>query len=219
MNTSLAKAPAVPLVVAEHFARHQRLTVKQRKRWLEILLSFEARNKYVVYDEDQQPVLAVEEQGKGVLQFLKRMFLGPFRPFHSEVEDLAKNTVLMNLHRPWRWIFHTIAVTGPSGEPIGRIEKRWSWFRRIYSVTGADGLEVAQLFGPILRPWTFEIRAAGSPTPIGLLQKKWSGIGKEMFTDADNFRLELGHVGDPGLKALLFAATVLVDVVHFERSK
>ena len=39
-----------------------------------------------------------------------------------------------------------------------------------------------------------------------------------MFTEADNFWVELERVPDPNLRALLFAATVLVDVVHFERS-
>lgn len=216
MSTALVPAPAQ---VIEHFARHQRLTVKQRKRWLEILLSFEAKNKYVVYDEDQQPVLAVEEQGKGFLSFLKRVFLGPFRPFTAHVEDLSRNALLLSLHRPWRWIFHTIEVAGPSGEAIGRIEKRWSWLRRIYTVYGAGGEEVATLFGPIFKPWTFEIRVGGNPEPVGLLQKKWSGLAKEMFTDADNFRLELSGIPDPSVKALLFSATVLVDVVHFERAK
>ena len=40
----------------------------------------------------------------------------------------------------------------------------------------------------------------------------------ELFTDADNFGVELTNV-DQDLKALAFAATVLIDVVHFERSK
>ena len=40
-----------------------------------------------------------------------------------------------------------------------------------------------------------------------------------MFTDADNFGIGLGGIADPGLRALAFAATVLIDVVHFERSK
>ena len=53
----------------------------------------------------------------------------------------------------------------------------------------------------------------------GIITKRWSGLLKEMFTDADNFGVDLARVPDPQLRALAFAATVLIDVVHFERAK
>ena len=57
----------------------------------------------------------------------------------------------------------------------------------------------------------------GSNVEVGLIQKKWSGLGKELFTQADNFWIQFENVADPALRALLFSATVLIDVVHFER--
>ena len=51
---------------------------------------------------------------------------------------------------------------------------------------------------------------------VGLIQKKWSGLLKELFTDADNFWVDFEAVADPQLRALLFSATVLIDIVHFE---
>ena len=89
--------------------------------------------------------------------------------------------------------------------------------RRIYSILGPNGQQVGDIFGPFLRPWTFEVRNPGGV--IGSIQKKWSGLGKEMFTDADNFGVDLQMISDPMLRVLVFAATVLVDIVHFERSK
>ena len=81
-----------------------------------------------------------------------------------------------------------------------------------------NGLSRFRDTGPILRPWTFQIRLPGlGDDEVGLIQKKWSGLAKEMFTEADNFWVEMGGVNDPTLRALLFAATVLIDVVHFER--
>jgi len=215
---STALVPAPTQVVA-HFQRHTRLSVRQRKRWLEILLSFEARNNYDVFDEDKMPVLRVEEQGNGFLAFLKRIFLGPIRPFTAHVVDLASQGVLMAVRRPFRFFFHRVDVSGANGEPIGSIQRRWSWLRRIYTVYDAQGQEVATLFGPILRPWTFEVHLPGEKVEMGLIQKRWSGLLKEMFTDADNFWVELDRIQDPSLRALLFCATVLIDVVHFERAK
>jgi hypothetical protein len=54
---------------------------------------------------------------------------------------------------------------------------------------------------------------------VGLVQKRWSGLANEMFTDADNFGVDLSGVTDPRLKLLAFAAVVLIDIVHFEKAK
>jgi len=200
------------------FSGPQKLSVRQRKRWLEILTSFDARNTYAVYDQDGQPVLNVEEQGKGFGNFLKRVFLGAFRPFTSHVEDLAGQRQLLTLRRPFRFYFHRLEVRDVDGNLLGAIQRRWTWFRRKYTVEGAEGQEVATLFGPLLRPWTFKILLPGdAKQEVGLLQKKWSGLAKELFTEADNFWITLDGVQDAGLRALLFSATVLIDVVHFER--
>ena len=201
---------------AAAFASFQRLTVRQRKRWVEILLSLELRNQYDVFDESQRAILHVREEGSGFLSFLKRIFLGPARPFRASVTDPTGGEVWLTLRRPFRFIFHRLEVFRADGAPAGAVQKRWSWVRRIYDLEDSRGQVVAELFGPILKPWTFEIRVRGQQR--GAIRKRWSGLAKEVFTDADNFGVELANL-DPELKVLAFAATVLVDVVHFERAK
>ena len=215
MSQSLVPPTSTSIAV---FSRAQRLSVRQRKRWLEILTSFDARNTYVVYDEAGNPVFNVQEQGSGFGHFLKRIFLGAFRPFSSHVEDLNGQGHLLGLKRPFRFYFHRLEVRDGAGNLVGAIQRRWTWLRRKYTIEGPDGREVATLFGPILRPWTFQIQLPGSDQEVGLIQKKWSGLLKEAFSEADNFWVAYESVTDPQLRALLFAATVLIDVVHFERS-
>lgn len=215
METALTKAS--PAIIAAFEGSH-RLSVRQRKRWLEILTSLDARNTYVVYDDGGNPVLNVQEQGKGFGNLLKRLFLASLRPFTSHVEDLRSQKQVLALRRPFRFYFHRLEVKDADGNLVGAIQRRWTWFRRKYTVEGANGQEVALLFGPFFRPWTFQIRLPGNDAEeVGLIQKKWSGLAKELFTQADNFWVEMTQVTDPQLRALLFAATVLIDAVHFER--
>lgn len=203
--------------VATRFGAFSLLTVRQRKKWLEILLSFETKNQYDVFDANGQAVLQVREEGGGFLELIKRLILGPIRPFMAGVYDAMSGETLMRLHRRFRWIFHRLEISSGSGEPLGAIEKKWSWVRRIYAIQDASGHEVGEIYGPFLKPWTFELRMHGAK--VGAITKKWSGFGKELFTDADNFGVDMANVPDPALKALAFAATVLIDVVHFERAK
>jgi uncharacterized protein YxjI len=210
-------APATAAVVLADFAQHRRLAVRQKRRWLEVLLNWEAKNSYGVYDEEGNHALQVKEEGTGPINIIKRLVLRTARPFHAIVYDNPIPTPLMRLERPFRFIFHRLDVSAADGTALGSIERQWSWLRRIYSVKDARGREVAILFGPILKPWTFEIHIDG--VKHGLLQKRWSGFTSELLTDADNFALDLEDVQDPTIRALCFAATVLIDVVHFEASK
>jgi uncharacterized protein YxjI len=216
VSVPLALPPPSLADVSDRFAQHRRLAVRQRKRWLEILFNWEQKNSYAVYDEDGQHVLQVKEDGSGLGKLLVRLLLRTARPFTSTVFDNPIPRPLLRLHRPFRFIFHRIDVATADGQIIGSVERRWSWLRRIYAVTNKDGVEVATLFGPILRPWTFEVRVGDRV--VGTLQKRWSGLLKEVVSDADNFALELGDA-PPELKILVFAATVLIDVVHFEQVK
>ncbi len=97
---------------------------------------------------------------------------------------------------------------------MGSIQRRFSVLRRIYSVSDASGQEMFQLFGPILHPWTFEIRKNGME--YGKITKKWSGLLKEGFTDADNFGVSFPTGGDINVKSLVLGAVFLIDFVHFE---
>jgi uncharacterized protein YxjI len=216
-DTSLAPQPSSMALAVAPFATAQKLSVRQRKRWLEILTSLDARNTYQVFDEGGNPVVQVQEGGSGFGNLMKRLLLAAFRPFTATVTDLSKNTAVLSLRRPFRFIFHRLEVRTADGQPIGALQKRWTWFRRKYTVENAQGQEIATLFGPFWRPWTFKIMVPGSEAELGLIQKKWSGLAKEMFTQADNFWIELDQVRDPQLRTLLFASTVLIDVVHFER--
>jgi len=212
-SVPVALPPATLADVHARFAEHRRLSVRQKKRWLEILFDWESKNSYAVYDERGVHVLQVREDG-GLGNVLLRLLLRTARPFSSTVYDNPIPRPLLLLRRPFRFLFHRLDVAAADGTVVGSVVRRW-WIRRIYSVQDARGVEVARLFGPFFRPWTFEVQV--SDRVVGTLQKRWSGLLKELATDADDFALELADAS-PQVKVLVFAATVLVDVVHFEKS-
>ena len=100
------------------------------------------------------------------------------------------------------------------GHKLGSVHQRFAFFARLYDVLGPSGEVLATLRGPFFKPWTFHIEQNGQQ--VGLIQKRWSGFGKEMFTDADNFGVTFENVRDARLRTLVVAATFLLDFVHFE---
>lgn len=186
------------------------LVVSQQKEWGEILTGFETKNRYAISDvSGSRLYLAAEEAGSTLL----RWFLKALRPFTIAV--LTENgQVVLRVMRPFRFYFHRAEVVDSQGQTLGVIERRFSVLRRIYSVLDSSGEEVFQLLGPILHPWTFQIRNDG--VEYGKITKKWSGLLKEGFTDADNFGVMFPAEWDVKLKALFLGAVFLIDFVHFE---
>jgi uncharacterized protein YxjI len=186
------------------------LVVSQRKEWGEILSGFETKNRYAVQDLSGNLIYqAAEEDGSMLL----RMFLKALRPFSMAILTEGGQPVL-RVERPFRFYFHRAEVKDASGRLLGSIERRFSLVRRMYSVSDASGREAFELFGPLLHPWTFQIRQDGME--CGKITKKWSGLGKEMFTDADNFAVTFPAEWPVEVKALFLGAVFLIDFVHFE---
>jgi len=204
-------------MVGQRFTDLQTLTVKQRKNWWEMIFAFEAKNRYVVLGNRMGAAFEVEEQGEGFGALLKRLFLGTARPFTAFVTDARRDSLAMRLHRRWRWFFPFMDVHDGGDQPVASLEAQWAWFQRRYTVRDAQGTTLGEIVGPFFKPWTFELTVGGQV--IGHIKKKWSGLLKEAFSDADNFEVEFAADVDPRWKALALAAAVLIDVVHFERAK
>lgn len=186
------------------------LAVSQKREMVEIFTGFEGKNKYVVMGPDGRELyMAVEENGS----LLARWFLKALRPFTIDLYTLDQQRVL-RVVRPFRFYFHEAQIQDADGRLLGRIQRRFAILRRKYDIFDGQGREILQLFGPLLRPWTFVIQ--DEQQEYGAIMKKWSGFLKEGFTDADNFGIQFPADWPLERKALLLGTVFLIDFVHFE---
>lgn len=186
------------------------LAVSQIKEWGEILSGFEGRNSYVVSDDRGNELFyAVEETGSVVA----RIFLKAYRPFSIYVVD-AGGEILLRIERPFRFYFHTAKIFDGSGKLVGSLERKFSILQRIYSVLSPNGKQLFELLGSVFHPWTFKILEDGRER--GMIQKKWTGLLKEGFTDADNFGVTFPSDWPVELKTLALGTVLLIDFFHFE---
>jgi uncharacterized protein YxjI len=186
------------------------LVILQKKEWGEILSGFETKNKYEVMDAQGQLLYAAFEVAGS---FIIRTLLRAMRPFEIHLFNLDQQ-LTMRLNRPFRFYFHRLEVLDAQGILLGTIERQFSILRRKYIISDSDGRMLFELFGPILHPWTFNIRKDGDD--LGKITKKWSGLLKEAYTDADNFGVSYQPELDIKSKAILLGAVFLIDFVHFE---
>jgi uncharacterized protein YxjI len=192
------------------------LRVRQRVDKAEVFIGWERKNRYMVDDGNERICLQAEEAGGGAGSVVLRQWLKGKRPFHLDLRD-TDGSALLSVKRPFTFFLSEAEVLDEHLKPVGKVRQRWSFLRRRYTLEGPAGNVLAELFGPLLKPWTFEIQVGGRTQ--GFIRKVWAGLGKELFTKADHFTLQLGPGLDPTLRRLCLGATFLIDYVHFERNR
>ncbi|MDQ3266008.1 MAG: phospholipid scramblase family protein [Myxococcota bacterium] len=189
-------------------------TVKQLKEWGEILTGWETRNRYEVFNSQGGAFLCVGVGGEGIANLLLRNFW-MFRSMQLEFMTYS-GTLVMRVTRPFSWFLRRFEVTSWDGRPMGVLQQRFSLLRRVFDVLTPGGVKVATLEGPWYRPWTFLVKRNG--VEVAKICKEWSGFGREAFTDADVFGVELSPtLDDPFLRQLVLAATLAIDLSFFEQ--
>ncbi|TPV96909.1 MAG: scramblase [Myxococcales bacterium FL481] len=189
------------------------LMVEQQTEWHESFTDFETENRYLVYDPGGQPVYVAEEEGGGILRMLTRSLMNSARPFTMHMFSVDGQPV-GTMRRPFRFYFHRLEVFDEDGDHVGTVQKRWSVLRRKYALLDPQGEPVFEVVGPLLKPWTFDI--FDGEHQIGRICKRWSGLGREILTDADAFGVEYAEDLEVEAKQMLLATVFLIDFLHFE---
>lgn len=193
---------------------HSRVMVRQKREWTEVLTSFEGGNRYVLQDEHNRTLGFIAEEGQGLGALITRSLLKSARAavLHVYGEDRAE---IARVVKPFRFWFWEVEVwDGPT--LLGRVVRRFAWLGRRFEVLDAQGQRVAEVSGTLFNWREYKVKAAGRL--IGAIRKKWGGLGRELFTDADSFGVEFEPELGAAHKALLLGATLLLDFAVFERT-
>lgn len=184
-----------------------------QKKELAELFGFETRNKYAI-EVNGVALAYAAEQGKGLLEVFARFFLGHWRRFEIHVFDSARELLFRAVH-PFRFFFQELEVVTPEGQVVGSLVQRFAVFSKRFDVLGAEGQLLLTVNSPLWRPWTFAFERHGSE--VARIEKKWSGTLREIFTDADRFRILFSS---PELstaeRLLILGAALFVDIQYFE---
>lgn len=193
---------------------HQKIKIKQLKEFVE-LLGFETRNKYVIQDENNLSIGFAAEQGKGLFGLFFRSVLGHWRKYEIHFFDNQKVLIFKARH-PFCWFFQVLEIYDSNNKFIGKLEQRWGILTKKFDLQDASGSVVAIMRSGLFRIWSFPIKKDGNE--YALISKKWGGLLKELFLDADSFLLEYQNPTIPeDIRKTLLAAAIFVDLQYFEK--
>jgi len=174
---------------------------------------FKAANNFDIYDPEQGKIIMECREEK--LGFWTKWFrftkYKRYTPFDITIKA-TDGTPLVRVTRGVTFIKSKVAVYDEKSELIG-------WFKqKLFSIGGAfDVLDdkenvVCNLKGK----WTgWDFKFVYGDKEFAQVTKKWAGIGKELFTSADNYILKIAEVvpADSPLRPLILAAVMCIDMV------
>ena len=105
-----------------------------------------------------------------------------------------------------------VEVRDEQDQVIGGFKQKFFSLGGAFSVLDARDNPICQLKGK----WTgWNFRFMSGEKELAHVTKKWTGIGKELFTSADNYVLEISDSvpADDTIRQLILAAVMCIDMV------
>ena len=180
---------------------------------------FKASNNYDIYDpKTKEIILHCRENNLNPVYKIVRMFLADFKPmtpFEIDIIGLDGKRII-KVKKGLSLILSKIEVFDENDKLIGLFkQKLFPNLGHNFEMFDEKENLVSKLKGNLIG-WNFEFLK--DENTIATVTKKWSGIGKEMFTSADNYILEIKDAVDKAdpLRLLIFAAVICIDMVFKE---
>lgn len=174
---------------------------------------FKAANNFDILDPaTRQLILTCREDQLGT--FTKMLRFTDYKrmtPFNVEIKTQDGKKVI-TVKRGISIFLSTVEVLDENDKTIGFFKQKF------FSIGGKfDVLDVNnQVLCTLKGKWTsWDFRFMQGDVELAHVSKKWAGIGRELFTSADNYMLEIKpvvHQNSP-VRQMIMAAVLCIDMV------
>lgn len=177
--------------------------------------TFKFGNVYDYFDTGKNKIAeAREENITGIRKLFKVTKYKPYLPFDFSIYTPGGEKIA-SLQRPFSPFLAKIKVSDANGKLIGRYQQKFHLLKPVLKLLDAQGQEFAEIRGNIIA-WNFTITAPDGQE-IGKVTKKWAGVGRELFTTADNYLVQLNKSGmSEDRKKMLTTVPGVIDMVFKE---
>lgn len=174
---------------------------------------FKAANNFDILDPDtNQTILLCREPRLGFLtKMLRFTDYKRYTPFHIEITD-AEGRPVVQVRRGITLFRSTVEVLDEQGMKAGSFRQKLLSIGGKFEVLDAQGNSICMLKGS-WTSWDFRFEKDG--TELARVTKKWAGLGKELFTTADNYMLVINDAVEQKnpVRQLIMAAVMCIDMV------
>ena len=174
---------------------------------------FKAANNFDIHNpETGEIVMECREDNLGFLtKMLRFTDYKRMTPFDVEIRT-PDGEPIVRVTRGVSFFLSKVNVLNEGGERIGGFKQKFFSLGGAFSVLGVNDEPLCQLKGK-WTGWDFSFMAGDRQ--LARVTKKWAGLGKELFTTADNYVLQIDDNVPPDspLRQLILGAVMCIDMV------
>ncbi len=172
-----------------------------------------AANNYDIYDpETGKMVMVCREDDLGfVTKLLRFTDWKRNTPFNIEVRT-SDGEPLIRVERGIAIFLSDVQVHDENDALIGGFQQKFFSIGGAFDILDAQGNSLCSLRGK----WTgWDFRFIHNDIEFAHVTKKWAGVGKEFFTSADKYMLEISSSvkANSPIRQLILAAVMCIDMV------
>ena len=192
----------------KHLLDYRRVFVRERVAVIKLT------DTYDLVDPESKAVIGIAwENVSGWIKFFRLLLNKSLLPTRVEICPGEGQPPVLILKRNVGFLRKKVIVLDGSGAPLGYFKSKIFSLGGGFIVFSPDGRQFADVKGD-WKGWNFKfLDNAGQE--MGLVTKKWAGFGKELFTSADNYIVEIKE--GTANNALLLAAAIAIDTVLKEK--
>ncbi len=174
---------------------------------------FKAANNYDIYDPETGKItlLCREDNLGGVTKLLRFTEYKRLTPFDIRITT-PDGQPLIRVTRGVTFLRSHVTVLDGEDVVVGSFKQKLLSVGGAFAVLDKDDNVICSLMGK----WTgWDFRFAAGDTEFAHVTKKWAGMGKELFTSADNYVLQISETVPPNnrVRQLILAAVMCIDMV------
>jgi len=174
---------------------------------------FKAANNFDIYDPSSgEIIMECREPTLGLFtKFLRFTDYKRMTPFDVQIRT-ADGLPIVRIQRGISIFLSEVTVSDHNNNTIGGFSQNFFSIGGKFDVLGKDKQPLCKLEGK----WTgWDFYFKDNDKDLAHVSKKWSGLGKEMFTSADNYMLEISNdvPENDDVRKLILAAVMCIDMV------
>lgn len=177
---------------------------------------FKAANEYDVLDPQTGDTIIQCREPK-IGPFAKMFRFTKYKtltPFNIELTTPSGEPIL-SVNRGMTLFNSKVDVLSAENVRVGGFKQKWFSLGGSFKVLDENDQQLCELKGK----WTgWEFRFLAGDMELAKVSKKWAGLGKELFTSADNYVLQISDEVPPNnsLRYLILGSVMCIDMVLSE---
>ena len=191
------------------------LHIQQQIEPIEELTGFETRNQYKIKDDEGNALGHAAEQSGGFVAALARLVYAQGRPLEIAVTD-HNGHLQLSLSKGFHLLFPHYTIKDPDGNLVATAKTRFNLLKKKIDVLGPQEQLYFTAEAPVLYIGKLGFKILSQSEQKAAITKQWSGVGKELITDADNFHIRYDAVEQNGWRKVLLALAFALDISFFE---